>query len=222
MSPEACRSFRERLGSLALGHLEHDEAAAVQAHVDGCAECRGELEELRSVAGLLELADVDRLDRRPTPPADLGDRILTRVRQERAAVRTERRRRRLAGAAAGLAAALVLALVLVLVPTGDGAERVAFGDAPPGVEAEAELTQRAWGVQVQLEVAGLPAGETYRVWIRRTDGEREPLGSFRGVDGSMAVTLATGIPRSECSGVGVSDAGGDTVMYAHLDPRPAG
>ncbi|HEX6130274.1 MAG TPA: zf-HC2 domain-containing protein, partial [Actinomycetota bacterium] len=43
---EACRPFREQLGAMALGHLSDEEATAVRAHLDGCAECRTELRTL--------------------------------------------------------------------------------------------------------------------------------------------------------------------------------
>lgn len=217
MNPESCRPWRERLGSLALGHLGPEEEAAVRAHVDGCTACRGELAELSQVAAVLPLADADRLDERPMPPSDLGDRIVARVREERETIRRQGRRRGTARTVAAIAAAAAIVLVLVFAPRGSDAERVAFSDEPPGVVAEAALTERPWGIEVALDVEGLPQGETYRVWLRRDDGEREPVGSFRGAGRPLHVVLAAAISRSATVGVGVSDADGETVMYAHLE-----
>lgn len=217
MNPEACRPWRERLGSLALGHLSPEEEGTVLAHVDGCPGCRAELAELRQVAAVLPLADAERLDQTPVPPADLGDRIVARVRQEREAIRREGRRQSLTRTVAAIGAAAAILLVFIVTPRGSEGERVSFSDEPPGVVAEAALTERPWGIEVALDVEGLPQGETYRVWLRRDDGEREPAGSFRGADRPLHVVLAAAIPRSATVGVGVSDADGETVMYAHLE-----
>lgn len=45
--------LRELLGVYALDAVEPDEAAAVEAHLAGCPQCRAEVEEHRSVASLL-------------------------------------------------------------------------------------------------------------------------------------------------------------------------
>ncbi|NYG54884.1 zf-HC2 domain-containing protein [Nocardioides perillae] len=85
MSPQEHRRLREELGALALGHLAEAEAAALRAHVDGCAECRAELAELAPVADLLGRVDPARVAAPPHPPADLGARIRAAVAAERAA-----------------------------------------------------------------------------------------------------------------------------------------
>ena len=43
MKAESCREWRESLGAYALGHLPAEERAGLEAHLDGCAECRAEL-----------------------------------------------------------------------------------------------------------------------------------------------------------------------------------
>jgi anti-sigma factor RsiW len=100
-----CREWRHSLGAYALGHLDADERAALEAHLDGCADCRAEVDSLGSLAHLLPLADPARFDRpAPKPAADLGDRIAATIGQERHVHRRQRQRRRFAfgfAAAAG-------------------------------------------------------------------------------------------------------------------------
>ena len=50
---ESCRRWRESLGAYALDRLEAGERAGVEAHLEGCAECRAELASLTSIATLL-------------------------------------------------------------------------------------------------------------------------------------------------------------------------
>lgn len=83
MSPQEHRRLREELGALALGHLGPAEAAALRAHVDGCAACRAELADLAPVADLLDRVDPTRVVAPPHPPADLGARIRAAVAAER-------------------------------------------------------------------------------------------------------------------------------------------
>ena len=59
---EAHRELREQLGVFALGHGDAEERATVRSHLDGCAACRAELEELAKVVALLAAVN----------PADLG------------------------------------------------------------------------------------------------------------------------------------------------------
>ncbi|MGC1165124.1 MAG: zf-HC2 domain-containing protein, partial [Solirubrobacterales bacterium] len=66
MKTEGCRDWRLLLGAYALGDLSAGERAGLEAHLEGCAECRAEADTLDSVARLLPLADPDRFSR-PAP-----------------------------------------------------------------------------------------------------------------------------------------------------------
>ena len=59
---ESHRELREQLGVFALGHGDAEERATVGSHLDGCAACRAELEELAKVVTLLAAVN----------PANLG------------------------------------------------------------------------------------------------------------------------------------------------------
>ena len=90
MTADHSREWRESLGAYALGHLSDDERAGLEAHLEGCPECRAELESLSSVARLLPLADPEQLDTPPSLPRGLGDRVMASIAGER---RRSRRRR---------------------------------------------------------------------------------------------------------------------------------
>ena len=70
--------WSELAAPYALGALAPDERERFEAHLAGCAACRGEVQVLREVAALLP-------DAAPaaTPPAGLRDRILREARQRR-------------------------------------------------------------------------------------------------------------------------------------------
>src|SRR6476646_2711379 len=106
MTAERCREWRESLGAHALGQLSAEESAALEAHLEGCPDCRAELESLAGVARLMPLADPERFGTAPTPPPALADRIATTISAER---RSERRRRaRLGLALSGATAAVAV------------------------------------------------------------------------------------------------------------------
>jgi hypothetical protein len=222
MTAEACRDWREQLGAFALGHLDADERAAVQAHLDGCAECRAEAESLAGVARLLPVADPARLSATETAPSSIAQRVFSSIDAER---RTRRRGRRtrfglaLAGAAAAIAAIVIGAFVaLDSNPAGPATERVAFRHLPGDIHIGAGLTPRPWGTQIDLYVRGVPSGTMCRVWLRRRDGARVVAGSFRYVEEERAysVRLASALDRARAAAIGV-EAG----RWTYLQKLPA-
>src|SRR5207245_11384770 len=87
------------LGALARGLLPPEEAAAARRHVDACAMCRREYEELREMTGVLgELPPEAFLDGPPD-----GDLVLERTLRQVRAETANRRRRRMAGVVAAAA-----------------------------------------------------------------------------------------------------------------------
>lgn len=220
MTSEGCRPWREMLGAYALGHLGADERIALEAHVDGCAACAEELEELRPVAQALPAADPGHLGARPAPPADLADRVAARIRVAR---KTQVRRRWRVGIASVAAASIVAVTTLAVsnAMRSDGRserEEFAFPVLPAGVTATAFLyppEEGTRGVEVWLEVDGLQPGATYAIWVeRRSTGERVKCGTFEAVDGAAHIVLPSIVERSDTGAVGVSTAEGEFVMSA--------
>ena len=93
--PRGHQHWRDQLGAQALGHLSGAEAAAVQAHLDGCASCRAELAEIAPLARMLDTVDPERFAAPPAPAPELGALIRDAVAQEQ----TERDRADAADAA---------------------------------------------------------------------------------------------------------------------------
>ncbi len=207
MKAERCREWRLSLGAYALGNLPAEERAGLEAHLNGCPDCRAEAESLGAVAQLLPLADPDRFSHpAPQPSPELGKRIAATIGGER---RVGRRRRRwqfglaLSGAAA--AAAAVLAIV---VPPGGGGgnpeQRVAFASLPAGIKIDATLEPHAYGTQIRMYVSGIRSGTLCRVSLRGPHGVRVPAGTFRyrwGDDSTAVLSSALDLSRTRAIGV---------------------
>jgi hypothetical protein len=191
------------LGALALGLLPPEQAAAARRHVDACAMCRREYEELREMTGVLgELPPEAFLDGPPD-----GDLVLQRTLRQ---IRTEtgtRRRRKLLGLVA--AAAVVVAAVagggvaigrasVPLVPPPGSAvgALVLTGTGAGGATLRTTLGPTGGWVRLTASVTGIPAGKRCRILVVARNGSQEIAGSWvvsatpgGSVDGSAAVAL---------------------------------
>jgi hypothetical protein len=222
VTTEVCRRWRELFGAYLLGHLSPEERVGLEAHLDGCAECRAELEELRPVAGALAAADPAHLGSPPAPPPELADRVFAHVRDAR---RLERRRRLAVRLGAGIAAAVIALVVVVATRPGPAPPRAekedfAFSALPAGVEAVATLYtyKKVPGVEVWIEYEGLTPGVTYAVWVERASGERVRCGTFDAIGGRRHTVLASKVSRADAAAVGMSSTDGRVVMRAPVSP----
>jgi hypothetical protein len=197
-----CREWRELLGALALGRLEGDERAGLEAHLEGCAECRAELAALRPVARMLPHADPERFESAPRPPAELGQRIAVTIEAEKERLRKRRQRRRFGGfALGGAAAALAAAALLLFVFGGEEAspERHVEFASPSGVKIYATLEPHAYGTEIRMYVKGVESGTLCRVALRGPRGVAYPAGTFRyrwGDDSDAVLSSALDLSRT--------------------------
>lgn len=225
MRADPCREWRESLGAYALGQLPADEVPALEAHLEGCPACRAELEQLQSVARLMERVDPERLDEAPTPPAELADRVFAAISGERRAGRRRRRLRfgfAIGGAAAAAATAAAVLAILVLPGGGDEppSRIVSFEGLPQKLKIGAKLEPRAFGTEIHMYVKGAPSGALCRVFLQKRDGTRLPAGSFRyrwSKDSYPILSSALDLSRTEAIGVRV----GKRTFVARLGPGPA-
>ncbi len=200
MRTEDCREWRESLGAHALGQLPEEERAGLDAHLEGCAECRAELAELESVARVMPLADPERFAEPAQPPAGLGKRIEATIASERRS--SGRRRLRLRfGLALGGATAAAAAAVLAIFVLGGGSsaspeQRVSFSSLPAGMKIAATLEPRAYGTEVHMYVEGVPSGTLCRVVLHGPHGARLPAGTFRYRYGEDEAVLSSGLDLS--------------------------
>jgi anti-sigma factor RsiW len=197
-----CREWRELLGAYALGHLEGDQRAGLEAHLEGCGACREELAALEPVARMLPHADPARFELAPAPPPELGRRIASAVEAEKQA-RQRRRRRTFAGfALAGTTAAAVAAVLLLFVLGGsstDESQAVRFANLPEGISIDATLEPHSYGTEIHMYVHGVPSGTLCRVWLRGPRGVTYPAGTFRyrwGDDSDAVLSSALDISRT--------------------------
>ena len=217
------RYFAEKLGAFALGHLDEDERTELQAHLDGCATCRTEAEEIAPVAALLPKASPERLGQPLPPPPHLADKVYGIVWRERR--RTFRRRTIGAGLAAAAAIGAVV-FALSVFPQETRAEEVDFQPlserstlpaAFRDLEATATLKAEDYSTQIEMEADGLTPGQAYAVWLEGADGERVSAGSFRAYDeGPIECYLSAALPPNEAVALGLGTLDGETLLRAPL------
>ena len=232
------REQRELLGAFVLGHLSAQQQSGVQAHLDGCADCRVERAEIAAVVPDLSALDPRGFGQPDSPPPELGKAILAAVARERVA-RTRQRARRglLTGVAACLALTAVLGLGVVIgeraivpsPPTAGGQprpsstpakplERVTLRSLAAGVVVQsAVIVPHTWGVELRFAAVGLQSAATYRAAFRTGDGSMRPAGEFIGV-GSKQLTcnMQSSLLRPEVTSFVVLDDAGQTVLVADL------
>jgi len=208
MTTERCREWRESLGAHALGQLPEEERAALEAHLEGCPECRAELSSLAGVARLLPMADPEHFDTAPTPPPSLADQVVATIRAERRKGR--RRRLRLGLAFSGVTAVVAAAaLAIFVLPGGSGGtpeQHVSFASLPSGLHIAATLEPHAYGTEIHMYVKGAPSGTLCRVFVRGPNGVRQSAGSFRyrwGDDSDAVLSAALDLSRTKALGVRV-------------------
>ena len=196
-----CRDWRELLGVYALGQLEGDERAGLEAHLEGCAHCREELALLAPVARMLPHADPERFETAPQPPPELGARIAATIAAERKQTEKRRRRRLFGGfALGGTTAALAAAMLAIFVLGGSSGEperHVAF--VSQGVTIDATLEPHAYGTEIRMYVHGVASGTLCKVSLRGPGGVSYPAGTFRyrwGEDSEAVLSSALDLSRT--------------------------
>ncbi|MEI7058029.1 anti-sigma factor [Nocardioides sp. CCNWLW239] len=185
------------VGAYLLDALKPPERAEFEAHLAVCAECREEVDSLRSATASLaeEVAE--------TPPATLRGRVLRTASETPqlppvVAVSRRRRRRWLVGAAAAAAAVVVGVGVTVGVvvrddnpPAMTAAQVMSAPDATMHKEKTSDgelmvaMSEEMHMVAVDTARLSRPDGMTYQVWWH-TDAGMESAGVL---DEEMAVAL---------------------------------
>lgn len=203
-----CREWRESLGAYALGHLKGDERAGLEAHLDGCAQCRAELELLAPVAQMLPHADPAQFEVTPQPPPELGARIAATIAGERQKAEKRRRRRVFGGFALGGATAALAAAVLAIFVLGGGSgepeQHIRFASLPQGVTIDATLEPHAYGTEIRMYVHGIASGTLCTVSLRGPHGVSYPAGTFRyrwGNDSEAVLSSALDLSRTRAVSV---------------------
>jgi anti-sigma-K factor RskA len=206
------QQYEENVGAYLLGALPELEVELFERHLDGCPECRRELEQLRVASEALPRA-VEPV----VPPPELKEALMRTVWAEAAAreeVRPKKKRRssppflerlpRLSPAFAAVAAACVLAIGVSigfgLSQLGGGGAKTyaALVDHTRAPSGAASLHLPGDRKNALLTVQGLPnpgPGKVYEVWVQR-GGTMQPAGALfsvgSGGSGSAAVPGSLG------------------------------
>ena len=180
----AHEQFADDLALLALGHLQGDERAALEKHLEGCAACRRELEQLRGDTALLALSAAG-----PAPPQRSRERLLKALPRSRGATdKAPARSWTWTLVPWFAAAAFALAAVFFFRQSDRLAQRVA--------QLQSESAQQ----QAQLErarevVATLTSTDAVRVTLVAAQAPPQPQGKAIYVrDRSSLVFLASNMP----------------------------
>jgi anti-sigma-K factor RskA len=181
--------FAEDLALYALGSLSGDERATLEKHLEGCASCRRELEQLRGDTSLLALSTAG-----PKPPMRARERLLAAIAQEPRAESQPASSRAPARRAWWMpvpwlaTAALAIAVVWLWRQSDQLSLRVA------------ELQREAAGQQAQLErarevVQTLTATDALRVTLVAANTPPQPQGKAIYVrDRGSLLFLASNLP----------------------------
>jgi anti-sigma-K factor RskA len=156
--------FADDLALHALGVLEGDERVALEKHLEGCAACRRELEQLRGDMALMALSTAG-----PVPPRRARQRLLEAVARKPRRAAAPPRRAWWTLVPWIVATALAVALVAVLLQNSDMQRRVS-GLQDQSAQQQAEL-QRAREV-----VSTLTATDAMRVTLVAAKTPPQPQG----------------------------------------------
>jgi anti-sigma-K factor RskA len=211
VTTEDHRGYRDDVGAYLLGALPDPERAAFEAHLEGCAECREEVDRLRPAADLLPRS-VEQVE----PPPSLKRSLMEVVEREagsRAGAAPARRTslgERLRGLLRPVRPAFVAAALAVGVVVGFAIAQLG-GEETRTLTAsvnERVLPDASGRLVVQgdgedggiLRVQGMPSpgrGRVYQAWVMR-DGMVEPEETFEvGADGGGAVAVPENLSDAE-------------------------
>jgi hypothetical protein len=216
-----CEQWRGLIALGALGGLLSDETTALEAHLEGCAECAALAGEMASTTALLAYVDPTSIEPTALVAPELAQRVLGDLHRAGA---MERRRRRVAVGAASVIGAIAAALILVIVLSGStpataqrtlalGPTAAASLGVSHSVSAHAVLVGQSWGTSVDFSERGLPGGGVYTVSMETATGTWWTTGTYRSIAGrTVSATMACAVSMSDITGLRVVNAKGVTVL----------
>jgi anti-sigma factor RsiW len=250
MPMSAHEDLKELLGAYALDALEPDEAAEVERHLEGCADCRTEVAEHREVASLFSDVSIE-------PPAGVWEQIVRRLDEPPApsvprlptpdtkAGKPGRTIPMRTAAALAAAAAIVIAGLSIAVIrldqrksgpstsqaalqqaahtalTTPGARRTTLRSSDGKLSIDVVILPDGKGYLVSNDLPPLPNGQTYQLWAQTNN----QLVSFGVLGGSPGVVPFRVEPPVVALAVTSEPAGGvpaPTMQPLLLGPLPRG
>jgi len=224
MSTGNCEHVRGQLALAAIDRLPDNEQFALQSHLDGCPECRGEFANLSGLGRALASAQPERVNQIEADqvPDSLRAAVLgsleTEVARQRRTLRRNARVR-----IASIAAVLVLfvgggiAAAVTLPGSHHTSNAPTFAlTGPDGAHGTVQLTAESWGTSLELHATGGSAGEILTVSMRAYDGSWWVAGSYMALHGAeVEVPMSCAVPVAEIDGVRVTNAAGQQIMWGY-------
>lgn len=226
MTPDEHASFQENIPAYALGALDADEAAALEAHLQTCASCQTELTEYHALSQSLLTAVPPK-----QPPSALRQRLQSRLPAAQRASRPQWWDFSFNRLVVGLAVLALLALNLaslmqvrqlqaqqarLLNQMADAQAALALLASPTlrvvaveGNHVSGTLLLDRQNNQAVLIARNLPPldeNRVYQIWLIEPDQERVSAGLFRpeGSDTYTIKVLAPSQPLTDFMGIGVT------------------
>jgi len=223
------------LGAYLLGGLEPADVAAFEQHLESCAECRQELDELASLPALLDAVPVGDAvaltgagasgpEQASTAgiavPVSVPVPVPKRLLDELAGRRRKVRRRWSAAVAAAAAACLaagVLAGPLLSPPAKpDASYSVHTGD---GLEFTVGLVKKTWGTELAVDGRSLPVDGMFSLWVKDRDGGEDRACAWTATpSGRVRITSATPVQLASIASVEMRNGQQQTVAVVAV-PR---
>jgi ferric-dicitrate binding protein FerR (iron transport regulator) len=214
--------LHQLLGAYLLGGLDAADGAAFERHLESCAECRKELDELASLPALLDavpVSDAVALTGAAAagPAQALQEAIAVPVPKrllDELAVRRRRVRRRWSAAVAAVAAACLAAGVLagpLLNPPArpDASYSVQTGE---GLQFTVGLVKKTWGTELAVDGRSLPVDGRFSLWVKDRDGGEDRACAWTATpSGRVRITGATPVQLTSIASVEMRDAKQQTV-----------
>lgn len=209
-----CAAVRDDLASLAIGALTGVDRARVLAHLEGCASCTADVEELAAAADALIALVPD-----AAPPEGFADRTVELIRADRAPRRSALRR----------AAAVAAVAILLAVGAGVGAVASSSGTTAPasavrtaplrssvGTKGTVLLVSQGHQAWLIMALHDAPVSGLVSCSITLDRGARQEVGSFGLTDGYGSWSVVLPVAASTVRSVRVADATGAMIASAQL------
>jgi Putative zinc-finger len=217
----SCEQWRGLIAMRALGGLSSDEVIALEAHLEGCADCEALAHEMTSTVAMLAYVDPSSVEPTALVAPELAQRVLGDLHRAGA---LQRRRRRVRVGAASLVGSLAAALILFALLSGTSPSTnqrtVALGLTTAGalsdgasITAKAVLVDQSWGTSVDFSERGLPSGGVYTVSMKTESGVWWTAGTYRSISGrTVSATMACAVAMKDITGLRVVNAKGVTIL----------
>jgi predicted anti-sigma-YlaC factor YlaD len=216
-----CEKWQEVIAMRLFGDLSREEEAGLDAHLEGCVDCRAVASEFAQTFKLLSYIDPEAVAATALVPTELTDRVLGELRRG-AQQRRARRTRVISMAGVGLiAAAFILVALFSGSSTPAPTHRTLALRGMSSVSGTAVLSQKPWGTSLALNEKGLPGGTVYTVSMRTQEGTWWVAGTYRSVSGKpVSATMTCAVALSKIDGLQVTNSAGAVVLTSWNDTTP--